>query len=294
MAKLCEYCDQPARTLGMCKMHYDRQRSGRDMYAPKGAWNRRTKDDATKARRHLAIVAQPPVPAPWKTGAVSMAIVADERRRTQAESLCDRTAAEAIVWDNETYRFGCEANHRRAWNWLAGSGEQWGLVLEDDIAIPRNFRAQVQQALAVAPTGVVSLYLGRGRPPHWQPAIARAITARATDTCWFTGPALLSAQAYAVRADLWPALLSLPPDDTTPIDEQITAWLIASGIEVSYSWPSLVDHRTDLAPLIAARADGQSRTERRVAWKTGVRKHWDASSAPLHTPEQLGMQVVHA
>lgn len=230
-------------------------------------------------------------PLPWLDHDIPLTIVAHSRRRREAERLSTIVGAQAISWDN--HHQGCEANHRKAWSWLAqGRPEQYSVVLEDDVVVAQDFRHQLNKVLAVAPSPLVSLYLGQGRPPHWQPAIAYAITSLTRDVCWFLGPELLSAQGYAIRTSLLPSLLNATKDTDTPIDEQISKWAKRKKITVAYTWPSIVNHREDLPPLIEQRADGQPRIEKRVAWRFGGRPKWSISAAEMKSPTQLGMKVV--
>jgi len=324
--KTCRHCDRYAVSRGLCGLHYQRWQKGQDLSAPKRRVHQHRSVQCvqcgteftgmTAKRRYCsnncrqrAFLKKPPTPGrrrqradaptppPWSPHDIPVAIVAHPRRWKQAQELSSSVGAEALVWDNA--HLGCEASHRRAWEWLAqgktgepGDPRGYSVVLEDDVAVMADFRHQLTAALRVAPSPIVSLYLGRGRPPHYQPAIAHAITSLPTDVCWFTAPVLLGAVGYAIRTELLPELLS-HPQAPLPIDEQISAWAQAANHTVAYTWPSLVQHR-DLAPLITERHDQQDRIEKRVAWRFDTRLHWDTSSAPIKTPEELGMRVISA
>jgi GR25 family glycosyltransferase involved in LPS biosynthesis len=224
---------------------------------------------------------------------IEIAVIAHPRRKQEAQRLASMVEALSIFWDTES--MGCETNHRVAWEMMAKLSEaDWLVFLEDDIEVVPDFRRQLDEILAVAPSPLVSLYLGRGRPPHWQPAIAEAITSvPSPDTCWLMAPALFSAQGYAIRTDILPTLITAPRT-TLPIDEHISSWASARNIPVAYCWPSIVEHRDDLTPLIQERADGQPRIEQRVAWKFGTRPTWGTQVHQIKTPQQLGMRVIPA
>jgi GR25 family glycosyltransferase involved in LPS biosynthesis len=222
---------------------------------------------------------------------MSVAIVAHPSRSSLANALAEKTGAEAVCWD--TTSMGCEANHIAAWNWLRNDYDEWGVVLEDDTDVVPDFRNQLQQILAVAPSPVVSLYLGRGHPhggiADWQNRISAKISA---DVCWLTAESLLSGQGYAIANTLIPDMLATvtPLAEEMPIDEAISWWCQERGILVSHCRPSIVNHR-DEQSLIQNRHDGQPRTVKRTAWLYDSRDKWDNSTTHLtslraaHLPE---------
>lgn len=213
----------------------------------------------------------------------SIAIVAHPSRSTIAHALGAAVQADLMSWDST--RIGCEANHLQAWEYLAECGTDWGVALEDDVYVVRYFRDQLRQVLEVAPSPVVSLYLGRGHPhggeSDWQNRIAAKI---ASDVCWLTAESLLSAQGYAIASPLIPDMLStvrpLATDEGLPIDEAISWWCQERNILVAHCRPSIVNHR-DETPLIQTRKDGQPRTAERVAWLFDWRDKWDESTTHL-------------
>ncbi|ORW51341.1 hypothetical protein AWB90_05305 [Mycobacterium paraense] len=183
-------------------------------------------------------------------------------------------------------RLGCEGNHRRAWEWLranAADSTGWSLVLEDDSQPVEGFRDQLDAALAVAPSPVVSLYLGRERPPYAQERIARAVVRAGDRASWIIAPRMWFAVGIAVLNDLVPDLaqyLERDPRKSRPIDETIGRWAMKHGRSVAYTWPSLVDH-TDVTPAIEQRADRQRRDRGRRAWLVGGRQRWTTDSVRL-------------
>lgn len=193
---------------------------------------------------------------------ISLAIVAHPKRSKYVELVSAQIKPEAIAWDTDGH-VGADQNHLKAWEWLSHSPEPWGVVLEDDALPCRDFGAQLRMALPHAPTPVVGLYLGRGRPLtvdgfDWPNRVAAGIT---KDVCWLTAPGLASCVGVAMRTELIPSMLKTVPWMLAdrPIDSAIGVWAKkALGYDVSYCRPSLVDHRTGPS-LIAERLDGQDR-----------------------------------
>lgn len=202
----------------------------------------------------------------------SVAIVAHTDRAHSASRLARQVEADAIWWDDGT--LGCERNHHRAWEWHRhNTTSDWAVVLEDDAEPVDRFTEQLHAALACAPTGIVSLYLGTSRPPAWQPRV-RAATTMATqlDATWITAPQLLHAVGVAIRTELLPDLCAWLPATKCAVDQAIATWAVTHNRLVAYTWPSLVDHAdTD---TIAQHHDGSPRTEPRKAWATGTRDTW--------------------
>lgn len=197
-----------------------------------------------------------------------IAIVTHPQRYSWSEKLSRQVMAECVAVDNLSK--GCEHNHRQALTWLARGDSEWSIILEDDCIPVPHFRNQATNALACAPTDLVSFYLGRGRPPHWGNSISSVI---ASEVSWLVCTDLLSAVGYAIKTKLIPKMLAAL-DRELPIDEAISVWAKGSGCKVSYTKPSLVDHRHEL-PSIAKHPDGQERTELRKAWLFGGKAHWN-------------------
>jgi len=194
-------------------------------------------------------------------------VVADVRRGDMGERLSTAVEADCLSLD-EAAR-GCTWNHRQVWQLHAQEPADWNLVLEDDAVPVDGFRDQALAALAVAPTPIVSFYLGRGyiEDRYIEATLARLDVQRAN---WLvTNGRILHAVALAVRGELLPSLTaSLPKDNTRPIDRALSLWARREGHRVSYSIPSLVDHD-----------DGKSLVTRytrapRKAWRFGTREEW--------------------
>lgn len=169
-------------------------------------------------------------------------------------------------------QLGCEGNHRYVWERLSNEYPRsgWAVVLEDDALPVAGFDQQLEAALRVAPTPVVSLYLGRKRPKIHQRAIAACIAAQ-PDAHWIIATRLLHAVGVAIRTSLVDDMLSFI--DSRPIDEAITQWARTRDMRVAYTWPSLVDH-ADEPTVVSVHADQKPRPPGRVAWRTGQRTEW--------------------
>lgn len=231
---------------------------------------------------------------------IPIAIVAHPKREAMGHALAQAVSADAVCWD--VTHIGAEANHLQAWRWLADLPSEWGVVLEDDVIVCKGFVAQLTRALHYAPTSLVSLYLPRGRPPHWQESISKAVSA---DVCWLTAPAMMSCQGYAMRTQFFSHHKDINRRvgrHNLPIDEAITSWLNNPRtplLNVSYVLPSLVDHRD--GPTLVQHWDGPrgGRTalltpdsdpsgadlpEVRKAWLFGAHNNWNATSLALEIP----------
>ena len=206
---------------------------------------------------------------------VSIGVVAHITRQPYAEALSETVNANVVSVDDGS--LGCEGNHRRVWEQLTRAGGHWAVVLEDDAVPVPHFATQLHNGLAHAPTPVVSLYLGRMRPPWAQHAAQIATTeADNLDADWIMCNHMLHAVGYAIRTDHLRDLLAYPPTNT-PIDQHITQW---SPTLISYTWGSLVDH-ADI-PTVVNHPDGQPRTPGRVAWKTQAHhKNWSTRSVTM-------------
>jgi hypothetical protein len=200
-------------------------------------------------------------------------IVAHADRKGMAEDLATKVAADYINIDDGT--LGCNGNHLHVWDWLATNNpDEWSVVLEDDAIPVDGFREQLEQALKTAPTPIVSLYLGTGRPPHWQPRVDLAINnANHADAHWIITKELIHAVAIAVRTDLLP-FTDLP---SKPIDDAISAWAQHHHHKVGYTWPSLVDHYD--GPTLIERPERW--LARRVARWAAVRPQWTARAVTM-------------
>ncbi len=179
-----------------------------------------------------------------------------------------------ITIDNGTR--GCTGNHRRAWNWHAANATtDWAVIVEDDAQPVAGFAEQAAAALSVAPTPLVSFYLGKLYPTEHQDRIRAALQAR---TCWITHTRLRHAVAYAIRTELLHRLALHISPGIVDTAGHITHWAKTHGhATIGYTNPSLVEH-ADTPTVITDRADRQPG---RVAWTLGTRAQWDNSAVTL-------------
>lgn len=230
---------------------------------------------------------------------IDIGIVAHQKRFPQASTLYEKIGANFISLDEGD--LNCEANHVQAWEQFESTESEWGVVLEDDAVPVVNFRRQLAEVLKVANTPIVSLYLGRKRPPHWQDSIAQVVGA---NTSFIVSDTLLNCVATCVHSDYLPdirhAVRTQFEKQSTqkdvvklPIDEMITQWMKMLGLHVSYTNPSLVDH-ADQDTLIDYHLsefqedDMSTREKGRRAWRVGTREKWDNTCITLPQP---GTQV---
>ena len=203
-------------------------------------------------------------------------MVAHTSRSSEAHQLADTVEADFISVDDGA--LGCNNNHALVQHTISVMPSVWSVFLEDDAVPVEHFRTQIAQALDVAPSPIVSLYLGRRRPPHWQVRFAAAIAeAKHENAHWIVSTHLFHAVGYAIRSDLLPSLLTHVSN--RPVDEHISGWAQHHGHTVAYTAPSLVDHAD--WPTVVDHPDGDVRRPGRRAWTVGGRNLWAPKSVPL-------------
>lgn len=213
---------------------------------------------------------------------MKIGIVAHVSRSDIADDLAEKVDARFVSYDDGER--GCLGNHRHVWERLARSvrPDEWAIVLEDDAKPVDDFRAELMAALSVAPCDVVSLYLGRLRPPQWMDRIRHAISAaNSADASWISADYMFHAVGIAIRgSELIEKMLHATKDSRRPIDEGFSMWSRRYGHPVAYTWPSLIDH-ADGPPAISFPPDGEVREPGRVAWKVGTRDRWTTRNVEL-------------
>lgn len=207
---------------------------------------------------------------------IAVGIVAHDSRADQARALADTVGADVLSVDDGS--LGCDDNHDLVLSRLSSTKADWVVILEDDAAPIPDFRGQVTCALTAAPTPIVSLYLGRQRPPWAQDAVQAGITEADTlGASWLVSSHLLHAVAYAIRTPLVDGVLNFLSG--FPVDQHVTAYAQAHGHLISYAWPSLVDHLDQ--PTLVDHPDNQPRTPGRVAYRVGARTEWSTRTASI-------------
>lgn len=212
---------------------------------------------------------------------MKIGIVAHTDRLDMANHLADDVDARFVSLDNGDK--GCLGNHRHVWYRIAGmvADDEWAIVLEDDAVPVGDFRGQLTAALAVAPAGVVSLYLGKLRPPQWANRVAQAVSkAELQHAHWITADYMLHAVGIAIRGgELADKMLHATKTFRRPIDEAISIWSRRYNHPIAYTWPSLVDH-ADLDTVVV-HPDAETRQPGRVAWRAEGRPHWTSKAVAL-------------
>lgn len=193
---------------------------------------------------------------------IPIAVIAHPKREKLANKLAQQVNADTVCWD--AGKIGASRNHIQAWQWFSSdTNADYGCIIEDDILPCAHFRQNLEKAVKNSPAPILSLYLGRDRPPHRQQDIARVIAAPVS---YYTDTDLLSCQGYVIRADLfemWEQIQSRV--HLLPIDEAISHWAKTMGVPIAYTRFSLVDHR-DGPTLIADHGDGEGRNGKTSVW----------------------------
>jgi hypothetical protein len=179
----------------------------------------------------------------------------------------------ALFTDDGT--LGCDHNHLTAWECAAtGAPSDWCAVFEDDAEPVPNLGYHLDNALHHAPAPVVSLYLGRARPIHWQKRIENAVAA---DRPFIVANRLLHCVAVAIRTGLVLELIkdareAIDSEVDKPIDEALSEALLWRNLPIAYTNPSLVDHAD--TPTLARHRYPERPDDKRVAWRVGVPDSW--------------------
>ena len=146
-----------------------------------------------------------------------IALVAHTKRAKAAHKLRETVHAAYTTIDNG--ELGCRGNHLKAWNWLREHNHNgYSTVIEDDAVPVADFNKHLDEVLALAPTPIVSLYLGKLRPPQYQAWIKYA-TERADlaepPASWIISPDLFHAVGVCIRHDLVADMLDSIKDLTS-------------------------------------------------------------------------------
>lgn len=206
----------------------------------------------------------------------AIGIVAHESRLIEAWDLMLGSQASFLSVDDGS--MGPSWNHYTVWSHLASEPTEWSLVLEDDAELCDGFLEQLEAVLAVAPSDVVSLYLGTGYPKAWQDFIAHVDSDPAH---WGIAHSLIHGVAVAMRTHLVPDMVKWIAGygNDFPVDEAIGEYCRAHATQVAYTRPSIVDHK-DAPSVIDHTADGGRELPRR-AWHFGTRQAWNKTSVTI-------------
>ncbi|PKE30963.1 hypothetical protein CWS43_09790 [Rahnella sp. AA] len=189
---------------------------------------------------------------------VTFCVVGHNKRRDMATRLADTLSAHLLIDEGD---HGSNWNHRRAIEWAGGQACRV-VVIEDDAIPVSGFIETVTDWLGRFPDDLISFYLGTGRPPQYQMAIAgKLINADKNRSDFVTLPRLIHGVCYS------------PPKQV--IDKILSRWNYAKAADyavgdayggaVIYPCYSLVDHLDESS--VESHPDNVPRTERRKAWR---------------------------
>lgn len=220
----------------------------------------------------------------------AIGIVAHVSREDYVSELLDTIGGDDIYVNTDDGTLGAGGNHLAVLKTLRDKyPDAWSVVLEDDSVVAEGFRDQLQMALAVAPTKIVSLYLGTGYPQQYQKLFSDAVAAF-PETCWLLHEQLRHAVGYAVHPrivkPLFTRMETLVAQRYAP-DDAIGYWAMRNREMIAYTNPSLVDHR-DGPTIIDYRyhlghVSAPGRKKPRTAHNFGTRTQWSDSSVMVTT-----------
>lgn len=158
-------------------------------------------------------------------------------------------------------------NHVRALQYADPSAD-WVVVLEDDAVPIEDFSAVLYNQLSeIDSDKIVSLYLGKQRPPSIQPTLQRTIESAPEDTSWLVTRSLYWGVGVCIPGGFVDSVSDHVLSSSHPWDSSVGRWALTNSVEVWYSWPSLVDHLDEETTI--NHADGMGRVAGRRAWRTG-------------------------
>lgn len=179
---------------------------------------------------------------------VSFSIMAHPDRTDEVYRLHDALGLPMVPvsWDTEGPASGNHdrvwRNARRAWS-LAEPDSDWHVMLQDDAVPCADFAAGIAEALRHVPgPAVVSPYLGKGRlvPGRW---LSLAERADAQSASWIRTQKLMWGVSIAIPTLLISDMISYADTRAAvPDDMRVAGWAERRGIDVWYTWPSLVNH----------------------------------------------------
>lgn len=199
---------------------------------------------------------------------IEIVIATVETRLPYANTLALETGADIIV---DPVGDGSERsatdNHVRAMQ-LADPSADWVVVLEDDAVPIDDFSTVLRNQLSeIDNDKIVSLYLGKQRPPSIQPTLQRTIESAPEDTSWLVTRNLYWGVGVCIPGVFVDSIADHVLSSSHPWDSSVGRWALTNSVEVWYSWPSLVDHLDEETTI--NHADGMGRVAGRRAWRIG-------------------------
>lgn len=198
---------------------------------------------------------------------LAIGVMAHISRIDQANQLFQVVDADVISIDRGD--LGENPNGDRTWRMLAGADTEWSIVLQDDAIVTFDFREHAETALAYAPYGPVSFYVGTGQP-HDGLVKHAVLRADQTGAHWLEDRGMHWGVAIAMPTDAIRDFLTWGEKSAVRYDRRIGDYWRERGVSTRYTWPSLVDH-ADGDTIAHRRQPGVKRVARRV----GSRLGWD-------------------
>lgn len=174
---------------------------------------------------------------------LSIKIMAHRKREVFVADLVERLGIldEDVIWDTKQNRWD---TGRRAWEAIEQEAE-WGVVIQDDAIVCRDFAEGMELALdQLDPNVVVSPYVGTRRPmAHRVEAAVRS--AIDNDAAWIRMPSLNWGVAIVLPTAIINDMLPWCDRQSYPnYDRRIGRYCIdVKRMSTICTWPSLVDHR---------------------------------------------------
>lgn len=169
-------------------------------------------------------------------------------RAEHVDRIIDQFDASAVrvSWDREGPASGNAdrvwRNARAAWEMVEPDAD-WHVLLQDDAVLCPDFAAGITEALRHVPgPAVVSPYLGNGRlvPGRWETLAEKANRENAV---WIRTQKLMWGVSIAIPTLLISDMISYADTRAAvPDDMRVAGWAERRGIDVWYTWPSLVNH----------------------------------------------------
>jgi hypothetical protein len=185
-------------------------------------------------------------------------VTAHTSRLEDAQRLCDEHDATMFLDDGT---LGEPGNTRRALQWAEQQNTTHALIIQDDAQPVEGFLELAQQAIDERPNGIISYYLGTGRPKQDE---VRALIRQAdrNNQHWITMQRIHWGVAWSIPTALLPSLNTFLASHHDATDRATGQWMSVNRHRCNYTWPSLVDH-DDGPTLIHTQ---QPRTARK-AWR---------------------------
>lgn len=190
-------------------------------------------------------------------GAVSVAVMAHQKRAHFVPELVEQLGDCEVVWDRHNDRH--ETGLRSILTYDPKASHH--LIVQDDALLCRDLRAGVEKLIDRTGEHPVALYMGNVGPRAVMlRAMVNSITPRfvaGEGPHWGVGIVLPTAHIPDLAA--WYELQNIPN-----YDRRISKWYSKENVECFYTAPSLVQHRPDNPSLVQGRNGG-----RKAAWFIG-------------------------